>query len=422
MTVPGGLSLGAGGMHFRLSRHGLRSNPVITHMFSAIVIVTAFVWSQIAVAAEGGDFIQVTNAQTLPDRLPAERVPVGVPGDYKPCIARLPDGRLVIAAFHQQQLGDGKIREDILLFRSADGGRTWSKPAVLDGVLGREPYLTVLKDGTLLMTVHLLPQDIRNKDGYTHCYVHRSEDGGQTWSTTRTQPDGMPARTETVTTRNVLQLSDGSLLLGVSGNKVGLDYIWRSADGGRTWSEKYPAKVEGVRADYPFPFFGEAVLWQAKSGRVYAIARVDSRYFPPLPNRDVRLGESDHYDRMILYTSADTGRTWQTARDFGDYGEMYPAVLRLNDGKLLLTFTVREVKRPLGVRAVLGREEPDGLLIDFEHDRLMLDVKTPNDKDSGGGFGRTIQLDDGTLVTSYSYRGTDNEVHCEVIRWRLPGK
>jgi hypothetical protein len=46
------------------------------------------------------------------------------------------------------------VLEQTLLFRSRDGGKTWSKSEKLD-VLGREPYLSVLKDGTLFMTGHL---------------------------------------------------------------------------------------------------------------------------------------------------------------------------------------------------------------------------------------------------------------------------
>jgi hypothetical protein len=348
-----------------------------------------------------------------------ERVPVGEKGDYKPCIVRLSTGELLITAFHQNQLDGGKIREDILLFRSQDGGRAWSKGQVID-ILGRESYFSVLKDDTLLITVHLLPQDIRNKDGYTHAYIHRSTDAGKTWTTTRAQPGALPAGTENVTTRNVLELADGSLLVGISGSGHGRDFIWRSADAGRTWAEQYPAQVDGVRDDYPFPFFGEAMLWQAASGQVYAIARVDSKFFPPLSGRNITLGETDHFDRMILFASTDTGHTWRPVRDFGDYGEMYPALLRLQDGRLLLTFTVREVKRPLGVNAVLGLEQPDGFEFNFDQPRFLLDTKTPNDKDSGGGFGRTVQIDDGTLVTSYSFRGEDNDVHCEVVRWKLP--
>ena len=80
-----------------------------------------------------------------------ERVPVGTPGDYKPCVALLPDGTLLLAAFAPFQLEKGKHREEILLFRSRDGGATWSAPVNLtttQGILGREPYLTVLRGGT----------------------------------------------------------------------------------------------------------------------------------------------------------------------------------------------------------------------------------------------------------------------------------
>ena len=50
----------------------------------------------------------------------------------------------------------------------------------------------------------------------------------------------------------------------------------------------------------------------------------------------------------------------------------------------------------------------------------MIDTKTAVGADSGGGFGRTDQLDDGTLITSYSYRDADGETHCEVVRWAPP--
>jgi hypothetical protein len=31
-----------------------------------------------------------------------------------------------------------------------------------------------------------------------------------------------------------------------------------------------------------------------------------------------------------------------------------------------------------------------------------------------------VQLRDGTLVTSYSYRGEDDRTHLEVVRWKPP--
>ena len=51
----------------------------------------------------------------------------------------------------------------------------------------------------------------------------------------------------------------------------------------------------------------------------------------------------------------------------------------------------------------------------------MLDTRTGS-RSQGGGFGPTVQVDDGTLVTSYSYRGQDEKTHLEVVRWKLPSE
>jgi hypothetical protein len=113
----------------------------------------------------------VVNRKTLPtDKIECERIAVGEPDDYKPCVALLPNGELLLTAFHQYKKDSDKVLEQNLLFRSKDGGRAWSPPAALD-LLGREPYLTVLQDGTLFLTGHLLAQDVRNKQGYTHGYL-----------------------------------------------------------------------------------------------------------------------------------------------------------------------------------------------------------------------------------------------------------
>ena len=54
------------------------------------------------------------------------------------------------------------------------------------------------------------------------------------------------------------------------------------------------------------------------------------------------------------------------------------------------------------------------------HDELLLETKTPRGKASGGGFGPTIVLKDGTLITAYTYRDAKNIKHAEVVRWQLP--
>jgi hypothetical protein len=386
-----------------------------------VLTVAAVAWvHEGAFSADPPSFIEVRNPKRLAvDKIPCQRIPLGEVGDYKPTIAPLPGGGLLLCMFSGRRMEDGKIAEQTILYRSSDGGKTWLERETPD-IAGREPALSVTKDGTVFITTHLLAQDVRNQDGYTHSYLHRSQDGGRTWTTTRVEPEEFRPRTTGLTTRNVLQLADGSLLLGVSehGIKNCKSFAWRSTDNGKTWTEKYPARFADVPKNYPYTLFGEAHLWQARSGELYAILRVGAGNSWPLPG-STDPGNNDQSERMIVYTSEDMGRNWSKVSDLGDYGQMYMSILRLGEGRLLLTFTQRAITPPLGVRAVLGRTH-DGFHFDLEHDQIMIDTKTPDGVASGGGFGPTVRLDDGTLVTSYTYRAADDHKHAEVVRWRMP--
>lgn len=321
-----------------------------------------------------------------------------------------------MTAFHQNKRPDNKVMEQTLLFRSSDGGLTWSQPEPLN-LPGREPYVTVLKNGTVFITGHMLAQDERNQWGYTCGFVHRSTDAGKTWQTHRVESEGIGTTTANHTTRNVLEMPDGSLLLGADydgGN--GPFLMWKSIDNGQTWDKSQKVEPRNFKSQYGF-FGGETWLWRASSGKIWALVRVDSNEMP-IQGRPIQ-AKNDQADHFILFSSTDHGKTFERIRDFGEYGEMYMSLLRLRDKRLLLTFTVRDLKPPLGVRAIIGTETDDGFEFDFSRDRIMLDIKTGT-RFQGGGFGPTVQLDDGTLVTSYSYRGEDGKTHLEVMRWNAP--
>ena len=373
--------------------------------------------------------IAMRNPRSLDGPIACERIALGARGDYKPCIAKLPNGELLLVAFDAAKKIDGKLCEDMLLWRSSDGGRTWSDRQVIPP-LGREPYFTVLDDGTVFISVHFLQQDIRNKAGYVYSMLHRSTDGGRTWTTTDIRLEDVPgakAGDSVITGRNVVKLKDGTLIFGV-GVRRGPEYLWRSRDNGKTWDKTLACTYHGAdQTKMPFPILGEAFYWQARSGDLLAVCRVTPTIFPPIPGTGIPEQKNDHYERMVLFRSKDGGHNWHLEELGSYYGEMYPAILRLNDGRLLFTFTLREAippqEPPLGVRAVLGVETDDGFQFDFNHDRIVIDAKTRVDNDSGGGFGPTVQLDDGTLVTSYSYRGPSDggtDLNIEVVRWRLP--
>jgi hypothetical protein len=397
-----------------------RNKANMFHRNSPTVLVTTLL-ALLAGRAVGQDFINVRHPVDLPARIPAMRIPVGTADDYKPSLALLPSGELLLVMFVNRDVGGGKVREDASLFRSLDGGKTWSERQLLP-ILGREPYFSVLKDGTLFITAHLLAADVRNTEGYIHSYVHRSSDGGKTWDTLKIGAEDVPGaapKTWTHTSRNILELQDGTLILGVSTDSA-LDFLWRSTDKGKTWDRSPACTVQGfdVRKQ-GFPWHAETVFTQARNGDILGIARCFSGALPPLAGTEVPKG-NDNVERMALFRSRDGGRTWTLEPEMGNYyGEHYQALLRLPDGRLLLTFTVRALRPPLGVQAVLGAETNDGFAFDFQHNRLVLEEKTPANQPSGGGFGNTVSLKDGTLVTAYTYRGADAKTHPEIVRWHL---
>ena len=396
-----------------MKKYFVSSRPVCLLLGLLVCILTAS-------HAVAQDFIEVRSPRTLAvDKIPCQRIPLGEVEDYKPTIVLLPSGELVLSMFTGRRLENGKIAEQAILYRSADGGLTWAKRELPD-IEGREPALSVTKDGTLFITAHLLGQDVRNKDGYTHSYLHRSSDGGRSWTTTRVEPEEFRPRTVGLTTRNVLELADGSLLLGISEHAPKCRSVMlRSTDGGRSWPETYTSHFTDVPEDYPYTLFGEAHLWQARSGKLFAILRVGAGNSWPLSGT-TDPGNNDQSERMIIYSSKDVGRNWTRVQDLGGYGQMYMSILRLGKGRLLLTYTQRAILQPLGVRAVLGEEIKDGFRFEMKHDLMMIDTKTPAGLSSGGGFGPTVRLADGTLVTSYTYRDAENRKHAEVVRWNMP--
>ena len=284
-------------------------------------------------ALQPNDPVRVTNPRTIgKTQLVGERIPIGIPEDYKPCIARLPGGELLLVAFHAPRKG-GVPEEYAFLYRSGDGGRTWSRRRKLD-VLGREPYLSVTSDGTIFLSTHLLPRARGNREGYTQSYLYRSTDGGDHWEGQRIgfqDLKGMEGPDTVVTGRNVLELESGALVFAVAG-KGGHEFLWRSNDGGTTWDKSLACHFAGVeQSTLPFPILGEAFLWQAPAGDLLAVCRITPKYFPPLPGTEIPAEKIDHYERMVLYRSETAGSHW-SLEEFGSYyGEMYPALMRLQD-------------------------------------------------------------------------------------------
>ena len=213
------------------------------------------------------DVIQIRNPKKLgAGPLAAERIAVSATGEYKPCIAKTrDDGRSWSTIFPMSN----RFPSTCIVHRM---GRTWSGPDKTAIAPGEEPYLSRLKEGALLLT------------GGGNCWGSRSEDDGRTWAR-ELKPFEFASKVAGFLSRNILELNDGSLLaiVDVPGKgkpvQYGNEFVARSPDQGRTWPEVYPLRVESVPAGYPWSIFEEAYLWQARSGKLYAIARVDHRRY-----------------------------------------------------------------------------------------------------------------------------------------------
>ena len=79
-----------------------------------LVFVASILATAVAQSEDSLSTILVHNPRRLSDvAIPCERVALGEPDDYKPCIARLPNGELLLTAFHQYRREGNKVMEVI---------------------------------------------------------------------------------------------------------------------------------------------------------------------------------------------------------------------------------------------------------------------------------------------------------------------
>ena len=360
------------------------------------------------------EYIRVIHPRRLPASIPCERIPL-MPGarmGYKPNVVQLSTGELVLANFHThyEVYGDGSMCEHLVLHRSRDGGVTWTSKH-FDHLWGRQPFLNAFSDDVLLITTHFLAADVRNDIGHVTVYLHRSADGGRTWTSDHIGVDRIPEEVPyTYTTRNILELEDGSYVMGV-GCGHGRDYRFRSTDRGLTWEVDRISVAGFDNATYEHSILHEGVLFRTDSGRLLLLARCDPRHMdfhtpvPGVPEADASLSDLDHYDTEIVFESIDSGLTWHPVNGFPILGCMYPSVSGLGGGTYLFTYTQRIPleDRRMGVYALLVEEGENGLL------------HVEADRDEPELSSRLIDLCTRAAVESDEYY----EQHLEELRGRL---
>ncbi len=290
----------------------------------------------------------------------------------------------------------------ILLFKSRDGGETFSLPTVVqDGYLDdRDPGLLYLGGGRLLLTCCSHPTETYLNDfkdwlygdsgeagmGLLRHYDQIPDDikiGGSFYKvlTEYGEKAGAKKRIPIHSTHGPILLGDGTVFylgkeLFPCDENEGEFSSWISRDGGETFEKNgecpYP---DGLGSET----FHEVHCCELPGGRILAMFRS-------------HLTENDHYFTIMKTISADGGKTWSKWEQTGVCGSP-PHLCALPDGRAALTYARRI--EPYGIYARLV--SPEG---EVGEEELLLAAC----RDSDIGYPASVVLPDGTLFTVYYAR------------------
>jgi len=334
-----------------------------------------------------------------------------------PTLARRRNGELVVA-YSGGREGHVCPFGRVEILRSSDDGRTWSWPqVVLDTPIDdRDAGVLETVKGTVLVTTFTSlayeaplraatdwdaprlerwnavqratsPEQRRALIG---SWVLRSMDGGLTWSA--------PQRAPLTNPHGPVNLSDGRLLwAGKSypgaGDRIG---VCESRDDGQTWS--WLGTIPARPGDNPVEYH-ELHVVDAGNGRLIAQIR----------------NHNKANDRETLQTeSADGGKTWSVPHETGVWG-LPSHLLRLRDGRLLMSYSYRRAPRGNHVRV----SEDQGKT-------WSEPVVLSRDGTGDLGYPSTVELANGSLYTvwyeviaSNSASATERRAVLRAARWSL---
>ena len=371
------------------------------------------IMSLVAVLAAGG----VCAADAVPRLTSAERsvVPRGA---IQPVIIALADGSLGLVVEQPEAVGPARGTNVWLEWlRSADAGRTWSKPVVVSKRLGpngelfrrrpeggyivfqqRNQALGQLPSGRIVCAVNEQNyyydsngrKETRPGKNYNQKYMGVaymwSDDLGRTWSKPRRLPQGpfgaRGGQDVVAPMWRIVTLQDGTALMSLYG-ECNPDYsgpvavpkgtgamagVIRSTDNGETWGD--------ISLIFTKP---SDVAWEEP-----VLCVLDDRIIAHM--RTAR-------HNVEQYTSTDNGRTWQGPVQITQRNQHPGGAFRLASGNVMMTWGNR--RAPFGAMGMLSYD--GGKTWDYEH-RVSIAW------DAHGfncGYGNGAQAGDGTIVVVY---------------------
>ena len=307
------------------------------------------------------------------------------------------------------------------LMRSKDDGRTWGWPQVIyDGPIDdRDAGIVETSQGSILLT------------NFTSLHYAKKFEAAEKI------PAGQPGAWEPVklaewhAAHYRLNAEDRQREQGT--------WMWRSTDGGVTWSSRYrapchsphgPTAVHDGRLVYcgvtmwqndrivgAWESIDDGVSWKLL-GTLPTRPGDDSKNYHELHAVESRSGKlivqlrnhNQTNERETLQSeSVDGGKTWSVPHSIGVWG--FPShLLRLNDGRLLMTYGHR--RPPLGNQARLSHDDGSTW-----SEPLTISADGIN---SDLGYPSTIECEDGSLVTVWYEMLKGSEfAQLRQARWRI---
>ncbi len=294
------------------------------------------------------------------------RVADVVSGHIHPSLAVTRNG--VLLAVYNKQGGGGK---ELLLCRSKDGGKTWTKPVPIPGIKQCSIYpgsLTTLSDGRIILAWACY----RGSGDKLFRTVHYSSspDEGVTW----TEPKDLP-------------LTDLS----------------------RFTALRYPL-LELSPTQWVWPLYDRTVVFDEKANQVKPFADGRDHGMVPIVRTpkgtlisgapyEVRGAVSMKPGKLVRgLRSTDGGKTWQALNAFPPFGVAGYDLTVLLDGRVVLTSILNEMKDQSERAYELSVSRDDGQTWDADQ---AIRIYDPKRRIPGRGWPRTVVVDANTLGTLF---------------------
>jgi len=341
-----------------------------------------------APAGEGKRYVQTREGQRPEPVVAADNVCAW------PNLTVLEDGTIVATIFNQPS--HGSVAGDVECWASEDHGATWQKvgtPAPHEPDTNRMNVAAGrAKNGDLLVIAsgwsNKYPDGKSGapfRAGILRAWLCRSSDGGKTWSIDREGlPDRAPDGHPWIPFGDILEGDDGVLRVPVySWPRYGIrnERAWciHSQDDGKTWEEFSPLDKDNLR--------NETAILNLGDGKWLAAAR---------------------HSALYGYASDDNCRTWRSLGQLTEGGQHPAHLLRLKDGRVLLSYGDR-------TGTVHGVE----VLVTSDQGKTWSDPVRVVDWWGDGGYPSSVELPDGQILTAY-YAGKiegHGRYHMGVVVW-----